>query len=407
MQLYVTLMAAEEPGKVYKYLSQTQDYPLDDCLELCRRYGITDAEAHILERTGDNSGALKLTLDMVRKCLDQLKTRLRNARLHDLSSIGVLPPANHSNSEGTLMKNSAPVKSALARNALVQMKEGVALQRHLQVAIEVCERSTTRGSDEQALWFLMLDRLVGMKSLLHLNQELPQHQTILEAVLTEMIQRTLDKMSAFVPLPRIVRKITDDHSGMELGELRDILLSMLDTYTYETNIYRTAVSLVATDLRRLCKRRQRLKCSGVSIRHIEPAHIESAAVSSRTSRGGLLLVGPDTIPLSESSRKIVVHAAKKGIASWDDHAHGGGGMSKPPDDLIGRSPRHTMRMRSAGLCWVSIRDSSEESLRRVGQVNLLNKAPAGLPYQNRSTFQLRSPGALPQNAKFSNGTVPY
>ena len=34
----------------------------------------------------------------------------------------------------------------------------------------------------------------------------------------------------------LVRK-TNDHADTHLGELRDMILSMLDTYTYETNIY--------------------------------------------------------------------------------------------------------------------------------------------------------------------------
>lgn len=37
-------------------------------------------------------------------------------------------------------------------------------------------------------------------------------------------------MSEFVPLARIVRRITDDHSDAHLGELRSIILSVLDTY---------------------------------------------------------------------------------------------------------------------------------------------------------------------------------
>jgi hypothetical protein len=96
------------------------------------------------------------------------------------------------------------------------------------VAIEICERSTTEGSDDQALWNYMLDRLLLTKSLLKLNGELSHHRLTMEAVLTEVMHNAWNKMSAYVPLAKIVRKITDDHSSTHLGELRDVILSVLE-----------------------------------------------------------------------------------------------------------------------------------------------------------------------------------
>jgi hypothetical protein len=79
LQLYVQLMARFEPSAVYKYLSTHSDYPLDECVQICRENNITDAEAYLLERTGDISGALDLILQSIEKSLETLKLKLRRS----------------------------------------------------------------------------------------------------------------------------------------------------------------------------------------------------------------------------------------------------------------------------------------------------------------------------------------
>lgn len=63
----------------------------------------------------------------------------------------------------------------------------------------------------------------------------------------------------FVPLPDIVRKITTDHASNCLGDFRDILLSMFETYSYERNIYSTGVTLMTSTLYRLIRHKHRLR----------------------------------------------------------------------------------------------------------------------------------------------------
>lgn len=54
------------------------------------------------------------------------------------------------------------------------------------------------------------------------TSEAPVSHVILQAVLNELIQASLDRMMAFVPLPDIVRKITTDHASRYVGA--DIIL---------------------------------------------------------------------------------------------------------------------------------------------------------------------------------------
>ena len=57
---------------VYSYLVGTENYPLGECLQLCRRYTVSDAEAYLLERMGDIDGALKLLLSLQLEAVDSV-----------------------------------------------------------------------------------------------------------------------------------------------------------------------------------------------------------------------------------------------------------------------------------------------------------------------------------------------
>jgi hypothetical protein len=58
-------------------LSSNQNYSLEECLAICRKLRITDAEAFLLEQTGDIPGALSLTLKTLESRMDVLKRKLR------------------------------------------------------------------------------------------------------------------------------------------------------------------------------------------------------------------------------------------------------------------------------------------------------------------------------------------
>lgn len=254
--LYVQLMAKFDSGNVYHYLSTHGDYPLGDCVKICREYKITDAEAYLLERSGDISGALELTLQSIQNSLESLKISLRRVGKEGLVSMGILP-------RGSKMEGGH-INHANGQAVLKKLKDGQAIQRNLGVAIEICERSTTEGSDEQALWNYMLDRLLLTKSFLKLQDELSYHRLTLEAVLTEVMHNAWNKMSVYVPLAQIVRKITDDHSSTHLGELRDIIVSVLEASASENSIYGTSVTLVSNDVFELAEKRKKLAGAGKS-----------------------------------------------------------------------------------------------------------------------------------------------
>ncbi len=69
MQLrYITLLCKFEPENVCAYLSTNDGYPLDVTLDVVgTQFGIMDAHAYLLERTGDKAGALNLILSALQR----------------------------------------------------------------------------------------------------------------------------------------------------------------------------------------------------------------------------------------------------------------------------------------------------------------------------------------------------
>lgn len=217
-------------------------YPITLCVQVCREHSVTDAEAYLLERTGDISGALDLILRSTEKALEQLKVKLRTLSTAALISKGIVALAASgsgglsgglSGGQGGGLSGRPQAASANARAVFRSLPEGEAVARHLRVAIEVCERSTARaaaepsadpsaessgsahsaaaasGDDrlagggrsgpthptsrhatasaaEQRLWNYLLDRLLLAKATLKLGGEAAPHRLVLESVLTEV-----------------------------------------------------------------------------------------------------------------------------------------------------------------------------------------------------------------------------
>lgn len=134
----------------------------------------------------------------------------------------------------------------------------------------------------------------------------PTHPKQQQAVLDELIQLTLDRMMGHVPLPAIVRKITtplDTSSSLPpptpssrllrtlgtpasasdteaaigpeapppatVGELRDLLLAMFETYHHERAIYASGAGLMAESHYRLLKQRRAAQGRGIAVRAVE------------------------------------------------------------------------------------------------------------------------------------------
>ncbi|CAK4068105.1 unnamed protein product [Aphanomyces euteiches] len=249
---YIRLLCEFEPTQVFPYLANHQAYRVDSCLKLCKEYSITDAEAYLLERTGDVTGALSLILASLEKKIGLLRPALRGFNVN---------PELQSSS--TMQYESSILQS---------LNEGKEVKSTLDVAIAMCERHSARHHDDQSekLWFTLLDACLKVQNTVKKQMQSKTKgktstrgaQTVFQIAVNEMIAMILERMSSCVSLQSILFKITNEHGNEEFGDFRPTIFGMLDTYNYEHNIYKTANGMIRTDLHDqvMVLRRAQAKC---------------------------------------------------------------------------------------------------------------------------------------------------
>lgn len=251
---YLTIMAKLYPDMVYDYLAAHDNYRPEECLKLCQEHDIADASAYLLERMGNVSSALQLILQTLESRMMSLKRTIRG--------MGIETYRKHT-------KSHRGLSSALSSK---QEKEVEGVKRILVVALDLCQRNsgtfTVRTEHGSQLWFNVLDRLINAKGFLRLSKEQPEHAKIMAGVLSDLLRLTMQRMVSSVPLTDLVRKVTSDHSGGRLGELREMVDSLLSTYGFELNVFQGAVTVFHNDLHHMQTERKDLQVHGSPVHSI-------------------------------------------------------------------------------------------------------------------------------------------
>lgn len=224
---YVELLCKLSPAKVYPYLRESKDYPLDECLELTRKYRITDATAWLLEQKGDLPGAYALIHG----------TLLEKIKLFNQAYVDYEVLAKSS-------RDADAVDEKDQRPAALQVLRGI-----LAVAMQMCLRASNKlnEAEREGLWFPLLDCLINSQRAM--KQRLTSSLQEYIVVFRELMRHVVNSMINFVALPSILQKVMADGSlTQSFGEIKDLIMGMIDTYTYEKMLLETTNRIVANDL---------------------------------------------------------------------------------------------------------------------------------------------------------------
>jgi hypothetical protein len=282
-QVYLSLMAKLHPDMVYDYLSTHDNYRAEESLKLCQQYEIADASAYLLERMGNVSSALQLILQTLEGRMMCLKRTIR----------GMGTDFYRSNASRQFLSDWNKEESKATEQQQKQEREVERVKRILVVALDICERNsgsaTSRSEHGSQLWFNVLDRLINAKGFLRLSKEQPAHAKVMAGVLSQLLQLTMQRMVSSVPLPDLVRKVTTDHSGSRLGELREMVESLLSTYGFELDVCSGAVSVMHEDVRCMEREHRRLRLEGSIVTSIMQMPLAKVAKGSNGSQKGRIL----------------------------------------------------------------------------------------------------------------------
>ncbi|KAI4319055.1 hypothetical protein MLD38_032703 [Melastoma candidum] len=259
VEQYLELLCQYEPNSVLKFLEAFDSYQVEHCLQLCQRYGITDAAAFLLERVGDAGSALSLTLS----CLNSKVKKLEDAVVQALS-------------EGS---TNASVSNKVS--FFWKMEEVHDIRNVLHSCITLCQRNTPRLNPEEseALWFRLLDTfcapligsgVIGAASVENNEDDCQMESSkspgdevgsiinwrisrstvgahILRRFFSHLVKEIVEGMIGYVRLPVIMSKLLSDNGNQEFGDFKLTILGMLGTYGFERRILDSAKSLIEDD----------------------------------------------------------------------------------------------------------------------------------------------------------------
>jgi vacuolar protein sorting-associated protein 8 len=327
---YLTLMAKLHPEMVYDYLSTHDNYRTEECLRLCEEHDIADASAYLLERMGQVTNALQLILQTLETRMMGLKRTIRGLGVDVIRNHTSRPFAPGKQSRGAAHNFPSKLESEV---------DGV--RRILIVALDLCERNSgsfvPSSNDtsqvaskykQSELWFSVLDRLINAKGFLRLSKEQPEHAKLMSGVLSELLRLTMQRMVSSVPLSDLVRKVTADHSGSQIGELREMVEGLLATYGFELKVVKGAVMSFYDDVRLMKRQQHELHLQGASVHTLmnadlsrnkekdnnhftTPTPLLYSGVLRVSGRGNATAVSEDRVSSSRRAENGLIDAMKR------------------------------------------------------------------------------------------------
>ncbi|XP_052234778.1 vacuolar protein sorting-associated protein 8 homolog isoform X2 [Dreissena polymorpha] len=206
-ELYIDLLCRYRPADVYTFIKVNDGYRLEQTLDICRKHSLSEATAYLLEKAGDVQGAFGIYLQTLSGKLKKLTENLLG-----------------SSKEG--------------KDAGGQFGEVEAV---LLVIVQLCQRNSNKMDEpsREALWFPLLDALMfPQRRIKDID-----NKDILTAF-KQLTHHVLNNMMGHIALPAILHKIMQDpaYNSGKFGEIRELILGMLETYNYEqVNVYRTCL----------------------------------------------------------------------------------------------------------------------------------------------------------------------
>ncbi|CAC5412316.1 VPS8 [Mytilus coruscus] len=211
-ELYIDLMCQFKPNEVLNYIKMNEGYRLEQTLQICRKYKLSEATAFLLEKAGDIQGAFGIILQKL-----QAKLKL---------FVEVMQGGNTEKDVNVLF-----------------------LEIHTLaiVIIQLCQRNSGKMDEasREALWFPLLETVMTPQRKL---KDIDNKDVLDD--FNKLTHHILNSMMGYIALPAILQKIMQDpaYNTGKFGEVRELILGMLETYNYEQTLMKTCKNLLNHDI---------------------------------------------------------------------------------------------------------------------------------------------------------------
>jgi len=270
---YVELLCSLAPASVLSFAMENETLPLRECLELCRKYVVTDASVHLLERTGDFVGVLELFLSDYAQALEQLHRTFVEATDQNRAPVTKVVKRLMAGAGGSgTMAPDVALREARAEGRCgggsgseePPWWEGLKDAQHcvelLDHAYEMSARNSSIMTESQLeeLWFGVLGRTVQWQERAAMacrqaSREAggsaipPKRQQGLTAALARLASQAMAGALAYLSLPRSLKWICTEFGSSGLGVWKDPMQSMLSGLNFQQGLLRAARAVAAQD----------------------------------------------------------------------------------------------------------------------------------------------------------------
>ncbi|CAL1539613.1 unnamed protein product [Lymnaea stagnalis] len=213
LEQYIDLMCSYKPQDVCGFVKLNEGYRLEETLEIVRRHQAWEATAYLLEKAGDIQGAFRILLENLQSHLKTLSQQVQKETT-DLTATKIL------------------FSKAETR---------------LYIIVQLCQRNSAKIDEaaREALWFPLLEAVVSPQRKLKNTLE----KDVMDCF-KEMTHHVLNSMMGYISPPAILQKIMQDpaYNTGKFGEVKELIIGMLENYNYEETLMETCKNLVYHDL---------------------------------------------------------------------------------------------------------------------------------------------------------------
>ncbi|RDD46317.1 Vacuolar protein sorting-associated protein 8-like protein [Trichoplax sp. H2] len=208
---YIELLCRYNPGDVYPHLKAIEGYRPEVALKICRQFKVMNATAYLLELIGEIEEAFHLIIKDFNEKFSELTKACR---------VGNLSRENMDQS--------------------ITQTESM-----LHAIVKFCKRGSNKivQARREAIWFELLDVVLVPQAI---KENFSQDSI---EVFMNMANIVLNNMMGFISIPQVLRKIMMDSSyNSKFGDIKSLILGLLDTYIYEETLLTSTIKLLSQDL---------------------------------------------------------------------------------------------------------------------------------------------------------------
>ena len=223
---YVVLLCENSKDSVLKFLSDRDDYNIEDCLSQCLKHNVVEAAAYLHEKLGNVQDALDILLNRAQENTKTLAFKLKNREL-------------------------------IPKDLLECIHEDI------RSCIKLCIRNLSRldSTECEEHWFQVLKNILSFYKDF---EDIFSFNPSLEPTIHSLIKEILEHMMGCVDFNKIITFITKNFGRIPFRHFKDNIFQVLTKHSYQKNIVRQAITLLANDVKDMTKNLYNFRIKGMS-----------------------------------------------------------------------------------------------------------------------------------------------